>query len=98
MNMNRIPCGLDDCRVRYEPDVQNEDVLTLTVEEQSLVWVLALWAECEDSIDGWYDMQMILLGAKLAAVYKSPQYNNLEFLGRIAMRRLVMVVSGARES
>ena len=60
----RIPCGLEDDRIRYEPD-EPEEESPLTPVEQRLSWLCEEWqaAVAEDYYDTWRDIRMMVHGA-----------------------------------
>jgi hypothetical protein len=69
---DRMPCGLEDDRVRFEPD-SDEPVEVMTPMERRIHWVCDSWADALaiDTADEWQDMRRELFGAVQTLVYDS---------------------------
>lgn len=63
--VERIPCGLDDPRIRFEPDAEEEESL-LTKDEQRFEWLFDEWQQAihDGTYDAWRDVRMMVYGAK----------------------------------
>lgn len=61
---NLMPCGLEDDRVRYEVDEDEEENL-LTIPEQQIKWLCDDWQDAlkDGSYETWHDIRMVLYGA-----------------------------------
>ncbi len=67
MNTNLMPCGLDDERIRFEPEEpESED--PRTDAEKRLEWLCDEWkdAQADDHYDSWRDVRMMIFGATQA--------------------------------
>jgi len=61
--MNTMPCGLEDDRIRFEPE--EEDTDPRTDVEKRLSWICDEWADAatNDRHEEWRDLNMMLHGA-----------------------------------
>lgn len=70
-----IPCGLDDPRIRFEPDLIDIDELEdpRNDMEKRLEWLCDEWAgaQDDDTLESWRDVRMAIHGASLALIYCS---------------------------
>lgn len=85
--MNTMPCGLEDDRVRFEPD--EEDADPRTDVEKRLSWICDEWAGVlnNDHYDDWHDLRMMIYGASQALIHcrdRFEDYSALRELGNFA--------------
>jgi len=67
---NLMPCGLDDPRIRYEPEeVEVEDPRSLM--EIRIEWLCEEWQSAikDDTYESWRDLRMMVYGATQALNY-----------------------------
>ncbi len=62
---NLMPCGLDDPRIRFEPEPVEEESDPRTDMEKRLSWICDEWADAatNDRHEEWRDLNMMLHGA-----------------------------------
>lgn len=79
--MNGMPCGLEDDRIRFEPDAE-EDSDPRTDLEKRLSWLCDEWKEAleYDDYEHWHDMRVMIYGATQALIRCSDRFDDHEAL------------------
>lgn len=85
---NLMPCGLDDPRIRFEPD-EPEDDDPRTDMEKRLDWLCDEWATAitDDTYDTWRDVRMMIFGASMGLVHCRDKFDDrmaLSTLGSVS--------------
>ena len=88
--MNRMPCGLEDDRVRFEPEAEDED--PRTDMEKRISWICDDWHDAliNDTYEDWRDLRMMTYGAYQSLIHCKDRFDDLEALrelGNIAFAR-----------
>lgn len=88
MMNDRMPCGLEDDRIRFEPD-EPEEESPMTDMEKRISWLCDDWAEAlrDDTYDTWRDVRMMIYGATQSLVDCKGRFDDiraLHDLGNIA--------------
>lgn len=99
---NLMPCGLEDDRVRYEPE-DDEPESMLTDVEQEIEWLCDDWQQAlaDDTYDTWRDVRMMVYGATQMLNQVGRHYETraaLNYLGTLAFDNgLVCLKAGKYE-
>lgn len=100
-----MPCGLDDPRIRFEPDLidADEDTDPRTDMEKRLEWLCDEWAYAQeaDTLDEWRDVRMAIHGAYLALTFCSADDRSadrvaLDNLSALAYQHSIDCISAGR--
>lgn len=79
----RMPCGLDDERIRFEPDEPDDDPRNHV--EKRLAWLCEQWADAliDDTYDAWRDVRMMIYGATQSLIQCRDRHRDIEALGHL---------------
>lgn len=97
---NRMPCGLDDDRIRFAPDVEDDDPRTDT--EKRLMWIEDEWASArhEDTYESWNDVRLMAFGAVQALINAEcrnvPEIAQLREIGDFAFENSMTCIKEGR--
>lgn len=80
----RMPCGLDDERIRFEPDEPDDDPRSHV--EKRLEWICEQWADAliDDTYETWRDVRMMIYGATQALIHCRDRHQDIEELGHLS--------------
>lgn len=102
MNDSRIPCGLEDDRIRFDADEPEADD-PRTETEKRLEWICDEWkfAQEEDIYDTWRDVRMMIVGARQALNHCNDRYDDrmdlLDLMGIAFGYSLACILAGRYE-
>ena len=90
IEMTPMPCGLEDDRIRFDPEEPESDDPRTDMEKR-LEWLCEEWKECQvdDHYDSWRDMKMAMHGAWQALNHCRDRHEDrvaLETLGLLAFQ------------
>lgn len=81
---NSMPCGLDDERIRFEPDLIDVDEAEdpRTDLEKRFDWICGEWKDAQeiDTLEEWSSVRYALYGASQALVSCSNRYDDIRAL------------------
>lgn len=89
-----MPCGLEDDRIRFEPDAE-EDEDILTPMENRLKWICEMWSVAleADTSEEWQEVLTAIYGAKQTLIYggwdRVGDKNAMDDLRRIAFENQI---------
>lgn len=99
--MEKMPCGLDDPRIRFEPDEEFEEEPLLTQMEERISWLCDEWATAHaiNDAESWRDIRNMLYGASMALIGCIDRYDDRSAifdLGKLAFEREVQCIAENR--
>lgn len=100
---NTMPCGLDDSRIRFEPDAEEDDNDPRTPMEKRLEWLFDDWADAHanNTFDEWHSVSMAIHGAFQALIWchqedRHEDRATLMMLGDVAFQNSLACISEDR--